>query len=89
MACGATEMKSVATSEKGEVSALLMRPACACFPLVLGHGANTNMRHATLQNISERMAHVGIATFRYNFPYMEHGKGRDSRQTCTRRFARR
>ena len=25
----------------------------------------------------------GIATFRYNFPYMEHGTGRDSQAVCT------
>jgi uncharacterized protein len=24
-----------------------------------------------------------VATFRYNFPYMEHGKGRDSQEVCT------
>jgi predicted alpha/beta-hydrolase family hydrolase len=41
------------------------------------------MRHATLQSIAERMASAGIATFRYNFPYMEHGSGRDSRDICT------
>jgi hypothetical protein len=29
------------------------------------------------------MAGAGIATFRYNFPYMEYGKGRDSKETCT------
>jgi len=79
----AKEMKFIATPEKGEVSALLMRPRDARHLLVLGHGASTNMRHATLQNIAERMAEAGIATFRYNFPYMEHGKGRDSKETCT------
>src|SRR5262245_7778558 len=77
------EMKFVATPEKGEVSALLMQPGDASYLLVLGHGASTNMRHATLQTIAERMADVGIATFRYNFPYMEHGKGRDSKEVCT------
>ena len=60
-----------------------MRPADASHLLVLGHGASTNMRHATLQTIAERMADAGIATFRYNFPYMEHGKGRDSQAVCT------
>jgi predicted alpha/beta-hydrolase family hydrolase len=29
------------------------------------------------------MADAGIATFRYNFPYMEYGKGRDSQAVCT------
>src|SRR5262249_34188043 len=73
----------VATPDKGEVSALLMQPGDASHLLVLGHGASTNMRHATLQTIAERLADAGIATFRYNFPYMEHGKGRDSTEVCT------
>ncbi len=77
------ELKFVATPEKGEVSALLVRPGKASHLLVLGHGASTNMRHATLQKIADRMAEAGIATFRYNFPYMEHRKGRDSKETCT------
>ena len=29
------------------------------------------------------MADAGIATFRYNIPYMEYGKGRDSQGVCT------
>jgi uncharacterized protein len=77
------ELKFLATPEKGEVSALLLRPADASHLLVLGHGASTNMRHATLQTIAERLADHGIATFRFNFPYMENGKGRDSQAVCT------
>ncbi len=83
MAHKAKEMKFLATPEKGEVSALLVRPGDASHLLVLGHGASTNMRHATLQTIAERLADAGIATFRYNFPYMEHGRGRDSQEVCT------
>ncbi len=78
-----TELKFIATPEKGGVSALLMRPSDATHLLVLGHGASTNMRHATLQNIAERLFDAGIATFRYNFPYSENGGGRDSQATCT------
>jgi uncharacterized protein len=78
-----TEMKFLATAEKGEVSALLMRPSGASHLLVLGHGASTNMRHATLRAIAENMADAGVATFRYNFPYMEYGKARDSQGVCT------
>ena len=62
MAHKTNEMKILATPEKGEVSALLIRPADASHMLILGHGASTNMRHATLQTIAERMADVGIAT---------------------------
>lgn len=76
------ESKFVATEEKGEVSSLLIRPDDAQWLLVLGHGASTNMRHATLQTIAERLADVGIATFRYNFPYSEQGGGRNSNAVC-------
>jgi predicted alpha/beta-hydrolase family hydrolase len=79
----ATELGFVATPEKGGVSALLVKPMGATHLLVLGHGASTNMRHATLQEIAERLAEAGIATFRYNFPYAEHGKGRDGQEVCT------
>src|SRR3954469_6843855 len=77
------EMKFLATPEKGGVSALLFRPEDATHLLVLGHGASTNMRHATLQSIAKRLPEVGIAPFRYNFPYSEHSKGRDSPAVCT------
>jgi uncharacterized protein len=77
------ELKFVATPEKGEVSALLARPERATHLLVLGHGASTTMRHATLQAIAEALADASIATFRYNFPYAEHGNGRDSQAVCT------
>lgn len=75
MSYEAIESKFIATPEKGEVSSLLMRPDDAKWLLVLGHGASTNMRHSTLQTIAERLADIGIATFRYQFPYMERGGG--------------
>jgi predicted alpha/beta-hydrolase family hydrolase len=83
MAAKAKELKFLAAPEKGRTSALLVRPDNATHLLVLGHGASTNMRHAKLQAIAERLADVGIATLRYNFPYMERGTGRDSQAVCT------
>jgi uncharacterized protein len=79
----AEELKFAATPAKGEVSALFARPDGATHLLVLGHGASTNIRHATLQTIAERLADAGIATLRYNFPYMEHLKSLDSKDVCT------
>lgn len=76
------ESKFVATEAQGEVSSLLIRPDDAQWLLVLGHGASTNMRHITLQTIAERLADVGIATFRYNFPYAERGGGRNANAVC-------
>lgn len=76
------ELRFEATPEKGDVSALLMRPEAATHLLVFGHGASSTMRHATQQKIADALAEQNIATFRYNFPYSEKGSGRDSPTTC-------
>ncbi|MEQ1644363.1 MAG: alpha/beta family hydrolase [Pyrinomonadaceae bacterium] len=76
------ETKFIATPEKGEVSAVLMRPENSTHLLVLGHGASSNMRNPMLAQIAENLAEHGIATFRYNFPYSEKGGGRNSQATC-------
>jgi hypothetical protein len=78
-----SESRFLATAEKGAVSSLLLRPEGARWLLVLGHGASTDMRHRTLQTVAERLAEVGIATFRYNFPYMERGGGGRDSQAVT------
>ena len=82
MSTSTKEVKFVATSSKGEVSALLMRPEGATHLLVLGHGASSNMRTPLLQSIAERLARQRIATFRYNFPYSENKRGRDPNPVC-------
>lgn len=64
-----------ATQEKGEVSAILLRPEKARWLLVLGHGAGAGMEHSSMVLIANELAAVDIATFRYQFPYMERGKG--------------
>ena len=72
----------VATPAKGPLSALLLRPDEARWLLVFGHGAGAGMRHRFMEAISARLAAVGIATFRYQFPYMEAGSRRpDARST--------
>lgn len=55
----------------GEVSALLDRPAAARRILLLAHGAGAGMIHPFMENLSAELAKVGVATFRYQFPYME------------------
>ena len=55
----------------GEVSGLLLRPKDARVLYVLAHGAGAGMRHPFLESISQRLAEQGIATLRYQFPYME------------------
>jgi predicted alpha/beta-hydrolase family hydrolase len=55
----------------GEVSAILMRPADARWLLALAHGAGAGMTHQFLEKLARELATVGMATFRYQFPYME------------------
>jgi len=76
------DLRFLATSSKGEVSALLMRPDGATHLLVLGHGASSNMRTPLLTAIAEHLADQNIATFRYNFPYSENKRGRDPNPVC-------
>ena len=58
------------------VSALLLRPdhARACF--VFAHGAGAGMTHAFMEEAATGLAARGIATLRYQFPYMEKGSKR-------------
>ena len=59
-----------------------MRPREASRLLVFGHGAGAGIRHRFMEAISARLAAAGIATFRYQFPYMEAGSRRpDQRAT--------
>src|SRR6187397_3212473 len=60
----------------GTVSALLLRPAKARACYVFAHGAGAGMRHASMEAIAAALAERGIATLRYQFPYMEKGSKR-------------
>jgi predicted alpha/beta-hydrolase family hydrolase len=55
----------------GEVSALWLCPARARWLLVLAHGAGAGMGHPFLGKLAAELASVEVATFRYQFPYME------------------
>ena len=54
-----------------EVSALLLTPAKPKQLLVLGHGAGAGMNHPFMEKLADELAAVNVATFRYQFPYME------------------
>jgi len=59
-----------------QVSGLLETPprARACY--VLAHGAGAGMKHPFLAAIAAELATRGIASLRYQFPYMERGAKR-------------
>jgi uncharacterized protein len=65
-----------------QVTALLLRPAGAQWLYVFAHGAGAGMQHRFMEATSALLAGHGIATLRYQFPYMEAGSRRpDSRST--------
>src|SRR3954453_22299416 len=65
------------TLEKGTpVSALLLRPEEARACLVLAHGAGAGMSHPFMEAVASGLAQRGIASLRYQFPYMEKGSKR-------------
>jgi predicted alpha/beta-hydrolase family hydrolase len=66
-----SEQLRFAVEGAGEVSAILMRPATARWLLVLAHGAGAGMTHPFLEKLARELADAGVATFRYQFPYME------------------
>lgn len=58
------------------VSALLIRPEDAKALYVFAHGAGAGMTHKSMASNAEGLAERGIATLRYQFPYMEKGSKR-------------
>lgn len=75
----AEELEFTVGERAGAVSALFdrpARPAEARAIYVLAHGAGAGMRHPFLATIAQRLAERGIATLRYQFPYMETRRSR-------------
>jgi len=66
--------------DKEEVSALLLLPPRATSLLVLAHGAGAGMNHTFMSAIANQLAEDNVATFRYQFPYMEHRRGVPDKQ---------
>ena len=60
----------------GKVSAELTVPERPTAILTLAHGAGAGMNHEFMVNISNLLSERGIATLRFNFPFMENKKGR-------------
>lgn len=71
-----THPLSLAVPGAGAVSALSLRPANARAGLVLAHGAGAGMAHPFLEEVAHDLSARGIATLRYQFPYMERGAKR-------------
>jgi len=70
----------IASESAGAVSTLLLRPRDARALLLLAHGAGAGMRHRFMERIADELAGRGIATLRYQFPFMEAGGRRPDRR---------
>ncbi len=62
--------------EEGSVAALLQMPTSATACFVFAHGAGAGMQHRYMEAVATGLAERGIASFRYQFPYMEAGSRR-------------
>lgn len=58
------------------VSGLLTAPAGARACYVLAHSAGAGMDHAAMRATAAGLGELGLATLRYQFPYMERGSRR-------------
>jgi predicted alpha/beta-hydrolase family hydrolase len=71
-----------AVNEKiGKVSGLLKTPRGAKALLAFAHGAGAGMHHHFMEAVADKLAALGIATVRYQFPYMEKGAKRPDPET--------
>jgi predicted alpha/beta-hydrolase family hydrolase len=71
-----TRRLEIDTGAAGKVSALADGPAKPRAMYVLAHGAGAGMEHSFMRAAAEGLARRGVATLRYQFPYMERGSKR-------------
>ena len=76
MTVRAPERFTIETGKSGAVSALLLRAEAprACF--VFAHGAGAGMAHSFMEAFAVGLSERGLASLRYQFPYMEKGSKR-------------
>jgi predicted alpha/beta-hydrolase family hydrolase len=69
----ASQPLTIETGKSGSVSALLSRldQPRACY--VFAHGAGAGMTHSFMEAFANGLCERGIASLRYQFPYMEKG----------------
>lgn len=73
---GTPQPASIAVDDTQRVSGLLQMPdgARACY--VMAHGAGAGMTHSFMAAMANDLAERGVATLRFQFPYMERGSKR-------------
>lgn len=71
MASDVGELLTFAVQEGLQISGRLLVPAGARALYVLAHGAGAGMDHSFMSASASQLGALGIATLRYQFPYME------------------
>lgn len=71
MSASQAERLTLAVGTSHRVSGLFERPNAARAVLVLAHGAGAGMEHPAMESLATGLTRRGIATLRYQFPYME------------------
>lgn len=72
----AAEPLAIDVPGHGQVSALWQAPPGAWSCLSLAHGAGAGMTHRAMAAIADGLEARGVATLRWQFPYMERGSRR-------------
>lgn len=72
----AAQAMTITVDAAQRVSGLLSVPSKARAVYVVAHGAGAGMAHPFLATVATGLAARGIATLRYQFPYMERGSKR-------------
>jgi predicted alpha/beta-hydrolase family hydrolase len=71
MSAASPQKLAIEVANSGSVSALLIRPAEARACFVFAHGAGAGMTHPFMETFATGLGERGIASLRYQFPYME------------------
>jgi uncharacterized protein len=67
---------AITVDDARRVSGLLQLPSGTQACLVLAPGAGAGMHHSFLETLANELGERGVATLRYQFPYMERGSRR-------------
>jgi predicted alpha/beta-hydrolase family hydrolase len=76
MSAVSPQQLEIGIAKSGSVSGLLIRPAEARACFVFAHGAGAGMTHPFMATFAAGLGERGIATLRYQFPYMQKGSRR-------------
>jgi predicted alpha/beta-hydrolase family hydrolase len=79
---------AIKIDETVSVSGLLLAPERPSACLVLAHGAGAGMSHPSMAALAAGLHRRGVASLRYQFPYMEQGARRPDRPEVAQRAVR-